>query len=148
MIYFLDCEFNGFGGELMSLALVREDGEALYLLYERPADMDPWVAANVWPIMRSIPSGYAIRHVANQESGAYEIANFLAGDPRPYIITDWPDDVRYFCAAVIVGPGQMAPIPSLRFEVVRQDAYPTGLKNAVQHNALWDALALRWLLQS
>lgn len=147
MIYYLDCEFNGFGGELMSLALVREDGEALYLLYERPANMDPWVAANVWPIMRSIPPGYAV-HRVDQITGAWAISEFLKRDPRPYIITDWPDDVRYFCAAVIIGPGQMTSIPSLRFEVVRQDAYPTGLKNAVQHNALWDALALRWLLQS
>src|SRR5689334_943285 len=31
MRYFLDTEYNGTGGELMSLALVPEDGEELYL---------------------------------------------------------------------------------------------------------------------
>lgn len=30
MRYYLDTEFNGRGGQLLSLALVREDGESIY----------------------------------------------------------------------------------------------------------------------
>ena len=44
MRYFLDTEFNGFGGELLSLALVREDGASIYLLYTVPGNIARWVA--------------------------------------------------------------------------------------------------------
>lgn len=142
MRYFLDTEFNGFGGELISLALVREDGASLYLLYELPADVEPWVGENVIPILKSTPEGVE-QHKVTQQEGAYAIAQFLQDDPVPYIVTDWPDDVRYLCSAVIVGPGRMAPIGRLVFDVVRVDAYPTKLAGAVQHNAWWDAMALR-----
>ena len=40
----------------------------------------------------------------------------------------------------------MVNIPHLSFEVHRVDAYPTALPGAVQHNAWWDAMALRHLL--
>ena len=61
------------------------------------------------------------------------------------IIADWPDDIRYFCQAIITAPGQMVNIPRLTFELARVDAYPSQLAGAVQHNALWDARALRAL---
>lgn len=142
MLYFLDTEFNGFGGELMSMGLVREDGKSLYLLFGVPAKVEPWVAENVVPILASVPAEVEPRTVGQQE-GARAIAQFLAGDPQPRIVTDWPDDIRYFCQAVIVGPGQMVNIPGLTFHMVRVDAYPTTLAGAVQHNAWWDAMALR-----
>jgi hypothetical protein len=43
-------------------------------------------------------------------------------------------------------PGMMINIPRLSFEMFREDAYPTTLEGAVQHNAWWDAMALRELL--
>ena len=46
MRYYLDCEFDGFGGPLMSLALVREDGQGVNYVFPM-AVADPWVAANV-----------------------------------------------------------------------------------------------------
>lgn len=149
MRYTLDCEFDGFGGPLISLALVREDNEALYIVYQETAEV-PWVRENVLPHLWSIPSpipGMAYR-VVTPDAGADIIAHFLAGDERPYIVTDWPADVAYFCNAVLLTaePGKMAPIPSLRFEVVRVDAYPTTVKGAVQHCAYWDAQALRALV--
>ena len=40
MRYFLDCEFDGFGGPLISLALVPEDGsEEFYAVLDTPR---PW----------------------------------------------------------------------------------------------------------
>ena len=71
------------------------------------------------------------------------IAAFLKGDGCPEIIADWPDDIAYFCKAIVTGPGQMVNIRFLRFELHRVDAYPTTLPGAVQHNALWDARTLR-----
>lgn len=44
MRYTLDTEFNGFGGDLLSLALVREDGESLYLVTSEPPPLVEWAA--------------------------------------------------------------------------------------------------------
>lgn len=139
MRYFLDTEFNGFGGDLISIALVGEDGRELYLATEciKPV---PWVAENVMPIMRC--TGARPVMVSPKHIGPI-ISSFLFDHGLPMIVADWPDDVAYFCRALIVGPGQMVDIASLHFEIVRVDVYPTELPGAIQHNALWDARALR-----
>jgi hypothetical protein len=150
MRYYLDTEFNEFGGDLISLALVRDDGESLYLVYPDLEEYGPWVKDNVVPILWSIPSpltGMAYK-LEDHGEGAYRIQEFLHGDPHPVILTDWPDDIRYFCQAIITGPGMMINTgPSIVFQMVRVDAYPTTLEGAVQHNAWWDAMALRELLK-
>lgn len=48
---FLDCEFDGFGGRLISMALVSTDGDEFYevLPYFHHSDLNPWVVANVLP---------------------------------------------------------------------------------------------------
>lgn len=148
MRYFLDCEFDGWNGPLLSLALVPEFGDlGFYVTYAYTEVWDKWVEANVKPLLEiDLPKGVRIHRKLSPRYAANAIADYLKDDPRPYIATDWPDDVRYFCGAVITDPGKMASIPSLRFEVVRVDAYPTGLPNARQHHAWWDAMALRHLL--
>lgn len=70
---------------------------------------------------------------------------YLHTDPYPVIVADWPDDIKYMCQALITGPGEMVDIPCIRFELARVDAYPSRLVGAIQHNALWDARALRAL---
>lgn len=140
MKYYLDTEFNGLGGDLISLALVSEDDRELYVALDCPNPGD-WVAKNVLPII-TVPGATPRPTLPSLIS--YWISIFLQGDRDPCIIADWPDDIRYFCTAVITGPGQMIIVPSLRFEVRRIDAYPTMLPGAVQHNALWDARALRY----
>lgn len=146
MIYFLDTEFNEFGGEIISLALVRQDGESIYLVYPEPkSGYGSWVKDNVVPILWSIPSpltgmAYAL---TSSEEGSRFISRFLKDDPDPVIITDWPDDIRYFCQELITGPGMMVDVDNLTFRMVRIDAYPTELPLAVQHNAWWDAMALK-----
>lgn len=149
MRYFLDTEFNEFGGELISLALVREDGESIYLVYPDLPEYGEWVSKNVVPIIWNIPSplpGMAHK-LTSKEDGAYLLANFLRGDREPVIISDWPDDIKYFCQAVITGPGMMAAIDNIVFQMIRVNAYPTTLENAVQHNAWWDAKALKELFR-
>ena len=147
MRYYLDTEFNEFGGDLISLALVREDGESLYLVYPDLEEYGPWVKDNVVPILWSVPESSNAHYLTSHRHGAELIQQFLAGDPHPVIITDWPDDIRYFCQAIITGPGMMINIPGVVFQMVRVDAYPTTLEGAVQHNAWWDAMALRELLK-
>lgn len=147
MKYFIDCEFNSFGGELLSLALIREDGKSLYLLYPEPEYINTWVLENVIPFMEELPERIERHYLADWQEGAMRIAEFLQEDSGiPHIIADWPDDIKYFCQAVITGPGQMASIPRLAMEVVRVNAWPNNLEGAVQHNAWWDAFALRFLI--
>jgi hypothetical protein len=140
--YYLDTEFNGFGGALISLALVREDGESLYLIYAAEETLIPWVRRNVMPRLDSVPPGVIAQHV-DQSSGARAIAAFLAADPEPRVIADWPDDVRLFCQAVILRPGVTVVTDRLSFDILRVEPYPTDMDGVVEHNAWWDAMALR-----
>lgn len=137
--YFLDTEFNEFGGDLISLALVGEDGRELYVATdcEKPGS---WVKENVIPILRA---GNANPIMIQPNEFGRAIAWFLADEKLPTVIADWPDDIGYFCKALITAPGEMVSIPRLQFQMIRIDAYPTDLDGAVQHNALWDARALR-----
>lgn len=145
MRYYLDTEFNGFGGALLSLALVSEEGHVLSLVYDRPAEsIEPWVAKNVIPFLFKGVPGFPTKQVDHQ-LGAMLIAEFFDGHEgvdEVTIVTDWPDDIRYFCQAIITGPGQMVTLPRLKFEMHRVDAYPTAIPGAIQHNAVWDAFAL------
>lgn len=143
MIYYIDCEFDAYCGPLLSIAIVREDGKSLYIIKDTKAS-DRWVRDNVIPVMESTPVSafqiYAHKVIADMIEG------FFADDTEIVIVADWPDDIKYFCQLVITGPGKMINIPGFQTKVVREDAYPTDLEGAVQHNAWWDAMALRYKL--
>lgn len=141
MRYYLDTEFNEFGGDLISLALVGEDGREFYVA-TGCANPGAWVKENVIPIIKCAGAEPII--IEPKDFG-HAIAWFLDGDKLPTIIADWPDDIRYFCQAIITAPGEMVNIARLQFQMLRMDAYPSELAGAVQHNALWDARALRAL---
>lgn len=142
MRYFLDCEFNGFGGELISIALVAETGASIYcvLVREPDAPTEAWVAANVIPILDDCP--VAPLMVRRSHASAM-IADFLAWDIDPIIVADWPDDIRYLCELLITGVGRCVQMDGLKFEWRHVEPYPTEVVGAVQHNAWWDAQALR-----
>ena len=140
MRYFLDTEFNGMGGALISLALVSVDGHRELYLSLPCHNPVPWVEANVIPVV-TCPGAYP--KVRWDTAIPLNIFDFLREDSSPQIVADWPDDIAYFCKALITGPGQMVDIQRISFEIVRVDAYPTDLPGAIQHNALWDARALR-----
>ncbi|USN15530.1 ribonuclease H [Brevundimonas phage vB_BpoS-Kikimora] len=147
MNYFLDCEFDGFGGDLLSLALIRQDGaKSLYIILDRAEQpCTPWVEENVKPLLESVPDDLSIWKGLTPADAARTIAAYLLGDDRPHIISDWPDDIAYFCRALMTGPGEMVAKHHLTFEMMRVQSYPTSLEGAVQHNAYWDAMALRHL---
>lgn len=141
MKYTVDCEFNGYRGPLISMALIAEDGRSTYLgiKNEVPIATDPWVWENVMPLIDKarIPIKWGSHYDA-----AKELEKFFAGDENPVVIADWPDDIRHFCETILVGPGEMIDLPGVTFEVVRIDSYPCSAPEAIQHNAWWDAWAL------
>ncbi len=134
MKLFLDTEFNGFGGKLMSMALVPEDENVpeLYRELEMTDQLDPWVKDNVVPLMNQDP----ISHRTFQNLlGAY-----LAGIGECTIVADWPDDIRHFCESLITGPGMSIMVfHKITFELDMNIRYDSE----VPHHALYDARAIR-----
>lgn len=143
MQYTLDFEFDGYNGPLISMALVREDLVSMYVGFKDTAPLakDTWVLKNVVPVLNSGP--IPIRWRTNKEVQE-DLEKFFANDPNPCVIVDWPDDVAYFSRLLLTGPGTMINISGIKFEVKRVDAYPTRLRGAVQHCAIWDAMALMY----
>ena len=142
MRYFLDTEFNGFGGALLSLALVPVDGEEFYVTLECADPIHPWVERNVIPFLDHVPVGLVSPRVTRAEA-AMALSAYLAADPEPELVADWPEDFTQFCALLMTGPGQMVPIPPLTLRLVPLPGFSTAANSAVPHNALHDARALR-----
>lgn len=134
MKLFIDTEFNGFGGSLISLALVPEDPSMpeFYKELVIREQLDPWVRDNVVPHLITVPS----THNEFQQA----LAQYLRKVGDVTIVADWPDDIRYFCQSLITGPGEMVSLnQKIRFELdlgIRYDSL-------VPHNALHDARAIR-----
>jgi hypothetical protein len=140
--YFLDTEFNGFGGALLSLALVPDDGEEFYVTLDCADPTHPWVERNVLPFLDHVPIGMQSQRLSRREA-AESLAHYLAVDPEPKILADWPDDIAQFCTLLMTGPGQMVPVPPLTFRLIPLGGFSTAANSVVPHNALHDARALR-----
>lgn len=131
---FLDCEFNGFQGDLLSMALVPEN--TLLPMFYREIDFqgefDPWVANNVVPHMLENKLPYTTFQL--------QLGQYLYNIGDCHIVADWPDDIRYFCESLIVGPGErLSYVPHITFELDLSIEYVSH----VPHHALYDAMAIR-----
>jgi len=142
MRYFLDTEYNGWGGALLSLALVSEHGDELYVTVDWDCALDPWVERNVVPYLDAVPEPL-ISPRMTREDAARAVAHFLAGDAEPLILADWPEDIALLSALLVTGPGMMVEVPSLTFKFVELTGFSTAANSKVPHNALHDARALR-----
>ena len=142
MRYFLDTEYNGWGGALLSLALVSEQGDELYLTLHWDGPLEPWVERHVVPYLDSVPAPLVSPRMTRADA-ARAIEHFLAGDADALIVADWPEDIGYLSALLVTGPGLMVELPSLRFQYVALAGFSTAANSKVPHNALHDARSLR-----
>ena len=140
--YFLDTEYNGWGGALLSLALVADSGEELYLVLEHDGAIEPWVERHVLPYLDAVPESLRTPPLP-RPAAADALAFFLGGDPEPLVIADWPEDIAHLASLLVTGPGRMVPLQSLRLQIVPLTGFSTAANSAVPHNALHDARALR-----
>lgn len=140
--YFLDTEYNGWGGALLSLALVPDDGEELYLTLDWDGALEQWVERNVIPYLDTVPESLVSPRM-NRSDAARAIAHYLAGDSAPLIVADWPEDIALMSALLVTGPGHLAEVPGLTFEFRPLSGFSTAANSKVPHNALHDARALR-----
>lgn len=136
MKFFIDTEFNGFGGKLMSMAIVPEDVNVpeFYCEIDVKDQLDPWVQVHVAPHMFQAPVPYS--------EFQFALSRYLLNIEQDeiVIVADWPDDIRYFCEALITGPGERITIPhNIKFELDLDIKY----HSIVPHNALHDARAIR-----
>ena len=146
--FYIDCEFDGHNGPLLSLAIVGDDTRSVHIRTHETA-RDPWVISNVVPIMdhHEAPASQWIPLNAVGES----IRKFFRNVAQPVIVADSPVDIGRFCTALSTGEDGgwiSTDYQKMTFEVYNVDCYPTDLPGAVQHNAWWDAMALRHLLRA
>lgn len=143
MRYFLDTEYNGFGGQLLSLALVPEDGgEEFYVTLECDAAIDPWVERHVIPFLGMVPEGLKAQRMPRR-AAAEALAAWLAHDEAPDIVADWPEDLAQLSMLLVVGPGEMLAVPPLSLHLISLHGFSPAANSTIPHNALHDARALR-----
>lgn len=146
MRIWIDTEFNGFEGELISLALVDETGRSFYR-YLPCAQPVAWVAGNVLPVLGmhradGLPTSAPFMHPRDFWSlhrMQFALAQWLASYGAVHLVADWPEDIAQFCRVLITGPGTRIETPALTMEVRRDLDAPS----LVPHNALEDARAMR-----
>ena len=142
MRYFLDTEYNGWGGALLSLALVPDEGEELYLTLDWDCALEPWVERHVVPYLDMVPEPMVSPRLSRADA-ARAVSHYLAGDPEPLIVADWPEDIALFNALLLTGPGTMVEVPPLTFRFMELTGFSTAANSKVPHNALHDARALK-----
>jgi hypothetical protein len=142
MRYFLDTEFNGFGGCLISLGLAAEEGDQdYYVVVPMTEEPRPWVAEHVIPYLSSVPK--MLYNQLDAIAAAHDIAAYLRTDPEPEIVADWPEDIALFCRLLLTGDGEIVDVTNVRFHFIRTPGFSTARNSKVPHNALHDARALR-----
>lgn len=133
----VDCEFNGFGGQLISMALVAEDGQEWYAELPEPRLWDAWCHDNVLPVLehRPIPK-WEFR---------LQFKAFLERFDEITIVADWYTDlVHFFETFAGRDHSESFHIP-LKAELLPDMQF---LPSAVPHNALEDARAIMATLRS
>lgn len=136
MRYFLDAEFNGFQGELISIALVPEDDhlEAFYAALDCKTPT-PWVREYVLPVLHAEP--------ATRREVTARLAAYLKGDGQPFVVADWPEDIAHLVLLMVTGPGSRLPMPTVRFGLMDLPLFDSQALSRKPHNALSDASALK-----
>ncbi len=145
MRYFVDTAYDMDGDKLLSLALVPADRKLhnLYLVSNDLEVEDDWVKENLLSVIKApLPERTHRFHVEKQFFGN-ALSHYLYGDIEPTIVANSIESIGHFCDAVKRGLGMAGRFTAMNFSAVTLKLYPTVLKDAVQNNSLWDALALR-----
>jgi len=133
---YLDCEFNGFNGELISMAIVVDHGENIfYEVMPLPETIDPWVKENVIPKLNQLP-------IESKELFIQKFHNFMKHYDGAEIYADSFQDFIYFFDCFKGETYQ----DSLDITCKAMLVDSTGLvfkPTLMRHNAFVDALSLK-----
>ncbi len=149
--YVVDCEWNSPTRELLSMAIVPlwpsvagertgpvdDPTHEFYETIQHSGEsIDPFVQEQVLPVLGKV-------QIPRREFQG-KLEAFLRDRHVSRLLFDWPEDIAYFCNALITGPGTRLLLPRhLQMENV------TGLDSysEVPHNALHDARGMAYLLR-
>ena len=129
---YLDTEFNGFKGPLISMALVSPDGDEWYQVVECEGEIDPWVAENVMPKLGKAAISKAEFRV--------RLHKFIRQFDDPLIVCDWHADLMHFFEA-FHGADYRDSLDFRCRTLLLSGA--SDVRPIAPHNALSDACALR-----
>lgn len=132
MRLYVDCEFNGFGGELISLAIVAEDGREFYEVLPYPYKWEDWVKSNVKPILGKEP-------LRSKGEFLDLMRRFLSNFDNPTIVADWYTDLIHFFTCFQGKDHSESFAFPCKAELILLDKYDSK----VPHNALEDARAIK-----
>lgn len=134
MRLYIDTEFNGHGGELISMAVVSAYGHSWYYAKRLLGPPNPWVAEHVLP---------KIDEASYIHSAVFrmDFQRWIKDFDNPEVICDWHADAEHFCK-MLEGPSYDT---SLDFpcSITILKTPPGQPVSANPHNALADAIALR-----
>lgn len=136
MRVYLDTEFNGHGGELISIALVDENGKTFYGVCDPPKNVHPWVAEHVMPFVEEAPFHKCLRGA--QMKVAFH--SFLLERQGAQVYADWPADFAHFANMMAGDTFEQAVNWQGSLHLIQTP--PGEPRPMVPHNALSDAYAL------
>lgn len=140
MRYFVDAEFNGHGGELISLAAVPEPSGPPYF-YQAIGCQRPvlWARINLIPVLQVAPrSRGEVSHL---------FADYLQSDPAPVLVSDCPESLAHATLLLSDHRGGRLLRSRVRFELLGETDFSASAHSETPNNAYRDALALReWVL--
>jgi hypothetical protein len=132
MNIFLDTEFNGHNGELISMALVPQEGLWWYEVAPLPNEIDPWVKQNVIPKLN--------KDSIDLDTMRQSLYHFLDQYNNPTIIVDWNADIAQFCNMLNNDVYTKSMHYACEFKLLCENL---NVNSLFPHNALYDAIALR-----
>lgn len=136
---YLDVEFNGHAGALLSLAIADPGGVHWYGVLEQPVafPFNDWVRDNVVPVLHKMGS----RLFDTREALRQDLIGYLRWRQGSTIVADSSIDIRHLMS-LFEGDTYAESWQDARFKL-DLIVTPTGEpKPAIPHNALSDAVAL------
>lgn len=135
MNLYLDTEFDGHGGKLLSMALVGDDESRWYAVFDdRPEH--PWVKEHVKPHLFALTPTID----GDMETLRLSLSMYLMHRPNSTIWADWPADFEYLMQLMRGSSFEESFVTPCTMRLINTpDGEP---KPKTPHNALSDALAL------
>jgi hypothetical protein len=127
---FLDTEFNSFHGQLISMGIITEGNHQFYEVLELPANVHPWVAEHVVPVLNKAP----VRPITFKA----RLWAFMHQHQNEVIIADWPEDIAHLMWW-LCGENGTSPKIQLTTRLINSGKFDSD----IPHNALADAMALK-----
>jgi hypothetical protein len=135
MNLYLDTEFDGFGGDLISIALAGDDGSHWYGVFEEFC-VQPWVKEHVAPKLHVMPPTIT----GERHELLCSLHNYLSDRRNCTVYADWPADFEHLMRLMRADSHDGSFFMPMRMELIDSKCGP---KPVHPHNALSDAIALR-----